>query len=213
MPPKATPPEAGRGGGDRGGGRDGGRGGDRGGFRGGSGDRGGGDGRGRGERGGGRGGGGGGFGNRSCGGVLPAGGPSLSVGHAGPPPLPAAQVEAIGPRRPRYVILPEKDRPIEWNHQIIHALQTQVEGRLSTRPGVFDGRKNLYTTFDLEFSSGAQEARYVVPVGPNPPSPEERGPGRLDPTYRVRLTHVASINPEVLKRHVEGEQSQDNSGP
>ncbi|KAH9023196.1 argonaute-like protein [Lactarius hengduanensis] len=228
MPPKVAPPEAGRGGGDH-----------RGGFRGGSGDRGGGGGRGRGERGGGRGGGGGGFGNRGRGGVLPAGGPSLSVGHAGPPPLPAAQVEAIGARRPGYgnagdpirlfsnhvavelaqgmiyhydgtsnlsssleVILPEKDRPIEWNHQIIHALQTQVEGRLSTRPGVFDGRKNLYTTFDLEFASGAQE---------NPPSPEERGPGRPDPTYRVRLTHVASINPEILKRHVEGEQSQDNS--
>ncbi|KAH8977653.1 hypothetical protein EDB86DRAFT_1075115 [Lactarius hatsudake] len=108
------------------------------------------------------------------------------------------------------VILPEKDRPIEWNHQIIHALQTQVVGRLSTRPGVFDGRKNLYTMFDLEFASGAQE--YVVPVGLNPPSPEERGLGRPDPTYRVRLTHVASINPEVLKRHVEGKQSQDNSG-
>ena len=55
------------------------------------------------------------------------------------------------------VILPEKNRPVERNHEIIHALQTEVEPRLSAQPGVYDGRKNLYTTFDLEFESGAQE--------------------------------------------------------
>jgi eukaryotic translation initiation factor 2C len=104
-------------------------------------------------------------------------------------------------------ILPEKDRPVERNHQIIHALQTQVEVRLSTRPGAFDGKKNLYTTFDLEFESGAQE--YVVPMGH--PSPGETGHERPDSSFRVRLTLVASINPEVLQRHVEGEQSHDNS--
>ncbi len=91
MPPRVAPPEGGGGGGDRGG------------FRGG-GDHGGG--RGRGVRGGGRGGESRGFShgsNRGRGGALPAGGPSLSVGHAGPPPpLPAAHVEAIGVRRPGY---------------------------------------------------------------------------------------------------------------
>jgi hypothetical protein len=25
------------------------------------------------------------------------------------------------------------------------------------QPGVFDGKKNFYTTFDLEFENGAQE--------------------------------------------------------
>ena len=43
------------------------------------------------------------------------------------------------------------------NYQIIHAFQTQVEGRLSTQPGVYDGRKNFFTSFDLEFESGARE--------------------------------------------------------
>jgi hypothetical protein len=55
------------------------------------------------------------------------------------------------------VILPEEDRPMARNYQIIKALQTQVEGRLSARPGVYDGRKNLFTSFDLEFESGARE--------------------------------------------------------
>ncbi|KAF8268486.1 hypothetical protein EI94DRAFT_1151486 [Lactarius quietus] len=104
------------------------------------------------------------------------------------------------------VILPDKDRPVEWNHQIIRALQTQVEPLLSTQPGVYDGKKNLYTTCDLQFENGAQE--YVVPI---PPSPGEAGRERQDPTYRVRLTLVQSINPEVLQRYVDGEQSRDNS--
>ncbi|KAF8268490.1 argonaute-like protein [Lactarius quietus] len=230
MPPRADPADAGRGRGGRGGGDRGrgrGRGGgDRGGFRGGDrgGFRGGGRGRGRGERGGGRGGGDRGFGrggNRGRGGAppaggLPTGGPPLTVGHAGPSPLAAAHVEAVGMRRPGYgnagthirliIILPDKDRPVEWNHQIIRALQTQVEPLLSTQPGAYDGKKNLYTTCDLQFENGAQE--YVVPI---PPSPGEGGRERQDPTYRVRLTLVQSINPEVLQRYVDGEQSRDNS--
>ena len=62
----------------------------------------------------------------------------------------------------------------------------------------------------------------------NPPSPDEGDQERQGPTYTVRLTLVASINPEydafisnewtdaqsisrVLQRHVDGEQSRDNS--
>ena len=45
------------------------------------------------------------------------------------------------------------------NVEIIKALQTQeVEERLFARPGVYDGRKNLFTSFDLEFESGFHEA-------------------------------------------------------
>ena len=44
------------------------------------------------------------------------------------------------------------------NYQIIMALQEQVEGRLAVRPGVYDGRKNLLTSFNLEFESGSHEA-------------------------------------------------------
>ncbi|KAI9467356.1 hypothetical protein BJY52DRAFT_1349881 [Lactarius psammicola] len=129
--------------------------------------------------------------------------------NAGPPSL--SSVSLTSPPHPpsRFIILPEQERPIERNYQIIRALQTQVESRFSTRPGVFDGRRNLYTSFDLEFASGAQEARYMVPMGPA--SPRERGPERQDSVYTVRLTHVASINPEVLQRHLEDEPSHDNS--
>jgi hypothetical protein len=44
------------------------------------------------------------------------------------------------------------------NHQIIRTLQTEVEARLTARPGVYDGRKNLFTSFKLEFESDAHEA-------------------------------------------------------
>jgi hypothetical protein len=47
---------------------------------------------------------------------------------------------------------------VALNFQIITALQTEVEGRLFARPGVYDGRKNLFTSFDLEFEAGAHEA-------------------------------------------------------
>jgi hypothetical protein len=46
---------------------------------------------------------------------------------------------------------------MERNYHIIQALQTEVEGRLSTRPGVYDGQKNLFTSFDLEYEEGARE--------------------------------------------------------
>jgi hypothetical protein len=62
----------------------------------------------------------------------------------------------------------------------------------------------------------------------NPPSPDEGDQEPQGPMYRVCLTLVASINPEydafvsnewadshsiprVLQRHIEGEQSRDNS--
>jgi hypothetical protein len=51
----------------------------------------------------------------------------------------------------------EESKSVFRNYQIITALQTQVEDRLSVRPGVYDGRKNLFTSFDLEFESGAHE--------------------------------------------------------
>ena len=46
------------------------------------------------------------------------------------------------------------------NYQIIMALQTEVEGRLAVRPGVYDGRKNLLTSFDLEFESHEVSVSY-----------------------------------------------------
>ena len=148
MPPRADPPEAGRGrgrgrgGGDRGRGRGrggGDRGGDRGGFRGG-GDRGFGRGRGGGDRGfgraggdrgHGRGGGDRGFGrggNRGRRGGFPAGGPPAGgpVARAGSSPsLPAPHVEAVGVPRPSYGSAGTSTRVIS-NHVEVQLTQGMI---------------------------------------------------------------------------------------
>jgi hypothetical protein len=142
MPPRAAPPEAGRGrggrgggrggerGGERGGGRSRGRGGGRGGERGGGrgGDRGGGRGgfrggfRGGGDRGAGRGRGGGGRGRgrgagSGAGGATPAGGPQLLTGREGSPPrLPADHIQAVGVRRSGYGNAAERRIMVYSNH-------------------------------------------------------------------------------------------------
>jgi hypothetical protein len=56
------------------------------------------------------------------------------------------------------VILPDKPLPAARNFEIINNLQTQVEPELFARPGVYDGRKNLFTAFELPFDTGASEA-------------------------------------------------------
>lgn len=53
----------------------------------------------------------------------------------------------------------EDSHVIPRNYEIIKTLQTEeIEGRLAARPGVYDGKKNLFTSFDLEFESDAHEA-------------------------------------------------------
>ncbi|KAH9045386.1 argonaute-like protein [Lactarius pseudohatsudake] len=198
MPPKAAPGESGRGRGGRGG-------------------------RGGGDRGGGRGG----------GDPIPtSGGPAVQRSL-----IPAAHVKAIGVKRPgqgtggrpievftnnfateldqgtiyHYDVISPVDRPLPAarNFEIIQALQTQVEPAFFARPGVYDGRKNLFTAYELPFESGGRE--FSVPMGA-PPSPGEVAAGRRGPkVFTVRLTHVASISPEVLQRFLRGEQSHDNS--
>lgn len=52
----------------------------------------------------------------------------------------------------------EESQSIARNYEIMRTLQTEVEGRLAARPGAYDGRKILFTSFNLEFESGAHEA-------------------------------------------------------
>ena len=50
------------------------------------------------------------------------------------------------------------------NLEIINRLQTHVEPELFSRPGVYDGRKNMFKAFELPFGdTGARE------VGPSSP--------------------------------------------
>ncbi|KAH9062679.1 argonaute-like protein [Lactarius vividus] len=103
----------------------------------------------------------------------------------------------------------DRPLPVTRNFEIIQALQTQVEPVLFARPGVYDGRKNLFTAYELPFESGGRE--FSVPMGA-PPSPGEVAAGRRGPkVFTVRLTHVASINLEVLQRFLQGERSHDNT--
>jgi eukaryotic translation initiation factor 2C len=76
---------------------------------------------------------------------------------------------------------------------------------------VYDGRKNFFTAYELPFESGGRE--FTVPMGTPSGSPGEGGTGnrRGPKVFTVRLTHVATINPEVLQRFLRGEQSHDNT--
>ncbi|KAH9179678.1 argonaute-like protein [Lactarius sanguifluus] len=102
------------------------------------------------------------------------------------------------------VVISPADRPLPAarNFEIIQTLQTQVEPALFARPGVYDGRKNLFTAYELPFESGGRE--FSIPIGTG--------------VFAVRLTHVASIDlkydlnlPRVLQRFLQGEQRHDNT--
>ncbi|KAH9062680.1 argonaute-like protein [Lactarius vividus] len=113
------------------------------------------------------------------------------------------------------VVIAPADRPLPAakNFEIIQALQTQVEPGVFARPAVYDGRKNLFTTYELPIGPGGRSFAMPPSIG----------------VFTVRLTLVASINPEydllhvfpdstvvlliprVLQRFVLGEQSQDNT--
>jgi eukaryotic translation initiation factor 2C len=114
---------------------------------------------------------------------------------------------------PIIVILTDGPLPFWRNFEIIHKLQTQVEPELFARPGVYDGRKNLYTAFELPFESGSSEAspsgckigvalsslsvfQFVVPMDSSllPGQGTQGGHHLIE--YRVRLTQVASIETE-----------------
>ncbi|KAH8999090.1 argonaute-like protein [Lactarius akahatsu] len=213
MPPKATPGELGRGG--RGGRRGGARGGGRGGGRGPSPSHSGPPTPGGAPQ-------SGGFPTR----VTPvSGGPAVQRSL-----IPAAHVSAISVRRTgrgtagwpvkvltnnfaielnqgtiyHYDVISPADRPLPAarNFEIIQALQTQVEPGLFARPGVYDGRKNLFTAYELPFEAGGRE--FSVPIGTE--------------VFAVCLTHVASIDleydldlPRVLQRFLQGEQRHDNT--
>ena len=52
----------------------------------------------------------------------------------------------------------EESLSISRNREIVQILQTQVEGRLTAHPGAYDGRKNLFTSFNLGSESDVHEA-------------------------------------------------------
>ncbi|KZT20385.1 argonaute-like protein [Neolentinus lepideus HHB14362 ss-1] len=91
----------------------------------------------------------------------------------------------------------EKTLPARLNMELITTLQLSVAPDIFTPRAVYDGRKNLFAAREL-------------PFGPNIPSREFEVPFN-NKSYKIRLTKVAEINPEVLARFLEGKQSHDNA--
>ncbi|THH15210.1 hypothetical protein EW146_g5232 [Bondarzewia mesenterica] len=158
----------------------------------------------------------------------PGGGPATRA------PAVAAHVESVGVKRPNFgnsgrhievftnhfaVSIPEevihhydvisKDEqklPAALNFELIRRLQTEIHPQLFTPRGVYDGRKNFFTARKLNFGDSAE---FDVTLADQSQAVQE---GKRSPkVYKIRLTHVAEINPEVLARFLVGKQSHDNT--
>ncbi|KAE9399799.1 argonaute-like protein [Gymnopus androsaceus JB14] len=114
------------------------------------------------------------------------------------------------------VIAPaDKALPARLNMELIRALQERIAPDVFTPPGVYDGRKNFFTARKLSLGPDntreASSIRFDVTLD----SPDEAAapkPGAKGPkVYKIRLNLVATINPEVLQRFIEGKQSHDNA--
>ncbi|KAF8076456.1 argonaute-like protein [Lyophyllum atratum] len=100
----------------------------------------------------------------------------------------------------------EKTLPARLNMDLIRVLQTEVAPQVFTPRGVYDGRKNLFAARELPFDD-ANTKEFDVSLSSGRPETGGKGPK----VYKIRLTKVAEINPEVLKRFIAGDQSHDNT--
>ncbi|KAF4619813.1 hypothetical protein D9613_005017 [Agrocybe pediades] len=99
----------------------------------------------------------------------------------------------------------EKTLPARLNMDIIKQLQLRIAPEIFTPRAVYDGRKNLFAIRELPFGEDhTQEFEVRLTEATEPSS-------RTAKSYKVRLTKVAEINPEVLQRFIRGEQSHDNA--
>lgn len=88
------------------------------------------------------------------------------------------------------------------NTLLIKKLQCEVAREIFSSKAVYDGRKNLFTSYDLRLGpSNAREFDVTLNSG------SETRPAKV---YKVKVTKVAEINPELLQRFIQGQQSHDN---
>lgn len=99
----------------------------------------------------------------------------------------------------------EKTLPARMTMDLIRRLQFDVAPQIFTPRCVYDGRKNIFSIRRLPFDTGSQE--FDVTLADASASSSGKGPK----VYKIKLTHVAEINPEVLKRFINGDQSHDNA--
>ncbi|KAF9270096.1 argonaute-like protein [Marasmius fiardii PR-910] len=190
------------------------------------------------SRGSGAGGRGGRGGGRGRGGVTHAVGQSVATrgGAQGSTPLISDHITTIGVKRPNFgtagrvvpiqvnsftttipqdiirhydvVMTPsEQTMPARLNMEVITALQTRAAPNIFTPPAVYDGRKNMFAARELPLTigpDGIPSQEFSVTLAD--PTPGQKAPK----VFKVRLTKVAQINPEVLERFIQGNQSHDN---
>ncbi|KAA1466451.1 argonaute-like protein [Dentipellis sp. KUC8613] len=102
----------------------------------------------------------------------------------------------------------EKTLPASLNFEIIKTLQETVAPQVFTPRGAYDGRKNLFAASRFTFGDSAE---FDVALSSAGAAPDASRPGKGPKVYKVRLTHVAEVNPEVLARFLQGQQSHDNT--
>ncbi|RDB19427.1 Protein argonaute-2 [Hypsizygus marmoreus] len=95
--------------------------------------------------------------------------------------------------------------PSRLNNELIKKLQAEVAVDIFSPKAVYDGRKNMFTTRELQLGP-SHSREFDVTLAPVGASQGDR-PAKI---YKIKITKVAEINPEVLERFVRGEQSQDN---
>ncbi|KAJ7047297.1 argonaute-like protein [Mycena alexandri] len=101
----------------------------------------------------------------------------------------------------------EKTLPARMTMDLIRRLQFDVAPQIFTPRCVYDGRKNIFSIRELPFDTGSQEFDVTLADANSSAGSGGKGPK----VYKIKLTKVAQINPEVLKRFIDGDQSHDNT--
>ncbi|KAF5364873.1 hypothetical protein D9757_013044 [Collybiopsis confluens] len=106
------------------------------------------------------------------------------------------------PANDHVAILPEdKVLPQRLTMLLIKQLQLQPEFQPI---GAYDGRKNLFMPHLINFGKGIDSRTYDIPMNGNS-QPRDRPPK----VYKIKVTKVNEINPEVLQQYIDGKKSQD----
>ncbi|KAK0445339.1 argonaute-like protein [Desarmillaria tabescens] len=98
-----------------------------------------------------------------------------------------------------YDVAIEKSLRQAFNMQLIEALQSQHLDMFS-KAAVYDGKKNLYTSYKLDFGDSHSRQFNVIWTENNRAS-----------NFKITLTEAREINMEVLRRYAAGQQSWDEN--
>ncbi|KAF8806120.1 argonaute-like protein [Phlegmacium glaucopus] len=91
--------------------------------------------------------------------------------------------------------------------ELFKSLQNDVAASIFSSPASYDGRKNVFTMYELPLGPTYSKEFGVSIPRTDPPAPGARPPK----IYKIKLTKVAEINTELLHRFIAGQQSQDNA--